>query len=427
MITPNNPPKWLLGDPEIGIEPRKFNTKVIHGWRGKAPIDELEGWVDNPRIDIPVENWKEEHAGRDPSNEELLDIMMEVSEGRRAGNEEKDEEADTRRSRRNQLLQLAENIRLNGIRIPLVVTYDKRILDGNRRYFANLYLYNSTDDEDERELYSELPVWTLPKGIKKKDEDRILTELNSINDCYVQWPYSVVAKRIYQDHKDGMSIDELARKYHDYTKTRIRNVIEASKASREFLEHHDDDVYAREIAYEKLIWFDELQRSNSNAMGEEGFRTTIYDRILDDRSPFSSHRDFKRLGEIYNNSEAWKALVNGDGKDALRQALYIVDRDRYEEKGDAQSKMARVNGILEALTAGPGFLQVQADTLADFHAAASRVPNPTMDVLAKMEMVTDVLNSLTSKEMAQLTAPFLRKLASVLERVKKQAESYREK
>lgn len=427
MITTGKAPNWLLEVPEPKIEPRKFNTKMILGWLGKAPITQLQGWTDNPRIDIPVENWKEEHAGRDPDNEDLLDIMMEVSEGRRAGNEEKDEDADNRRSRRNRLLQLAENIRLNGIRIPLVVTYDKRILDGNRRYFANLYLYNLTEDEDERELYSELPVWVLPKGISRKDEDRILTELNSINDCYVQWPYSVVAKRIYQDYKDGMSVDELARKYHDYTKDRIRNIIEASKVSREFLEYYDDDVYAREVAYDKLIWFDELRRSNANAMGQEAFRTTIYDLIMADNSPFSSHRDFKRLGEVYNNQEAWGVLVNGQGKEALRQALYIVDRDRYEEGGDAQSKMARINGMLKALTDGAGFLQVRADTLAEFHEAVVKVPNPKMDLAAKMEVVTNVLNSLTSKEVAQLTTPFVRKLASVLERVKKQAESYREK
>ena len=427
MMSLGTPPRWLLSSPKPKPESRMFNAKPFVGWIGRTSINTLVGWVDNPRIDIPVENWKDEHAGREPDNDELLDIMLDISVSDRPDDEEEDEEGiDSRRSRRNKLLELAESIRLNGIKVPLVVTYDKRIIDGNRRYFATLYLYSQSDDEDERERYSWLPVWVLPKGIRKNDEDRILTELNSINDCYVKWPYSVIAKRVYQDYKDGLSIEDLARKYHDWTKSRISTVIEACKVAEEFIEHHDDSIDARDLAYRKLIWFDELRRSNRRMMEKEPFRNAVYDLILAPNSPFSSHRDFRRLEEIFNNQEAWKALTSG-GREGIRQAQFIIDRDRFEKKGDVQSRINRINSMLKEIANGPGFGSVEPDVLAQFHELADRVPGISMEVEDKTKRAMQLLDGLTSKEVAQLPRPFLKRITSVLERVRKQAESYRDK
>jgi hypothetical protein len=105
----------MLPDPEPRPEPRWFNAKEFIVWEGRASLLDLEGWVDNPRIDIPVELFKEENLGREPNNEELLDIMLDLSAGERGGDEHDGDEdnADTRRSRKNKLLELAESIRLS--------------------------------------------------------------------------------------------------------------------------------------------------------------------------------------------------------------------------------------------------------------------------------------------------------------------------
>lgn len=429
MKTPDSKrPEWMLSEPEPRQELHKFNEEEIIGWQGRVSIDKLEGWVDNPRIDIPVELFKEEHRKREPNNDELLDIMIDVSVGDGASEDEDldEDNADTRRSRKNKLLELAESIRLNGIRVPLVVTHDRRILDGNRRYFANLYLYRSVESPKEKRNFETLPVWVLPKGIKPEMEDVVLTELNSINDCYVKWPYSVVAKRVYRDFVAGMPMRELRAKYHDKTESWLNTVVEASKLAQEFIDHHGDSPEAKEKAYRKLIWFDELRRSNKDALKKEEFRTTVFDLILDPASPFTSHAGFKRLAEIYENPEAWEILTTRQGKEALKQALFTVDRERYEGKTDVQSRMARVNKILQGIVEGPGFGLVETETLTEFHEFAEQVPGLRMDVSARAERLIGLLNGLTSKEIAQLPKGLIRKLGTVTQRVERQAKSYRE-
>ncbi len=425
MKVPGTQPKWLVRNPKPKLEPRMFNEKEFLGWSGRAMLEELNGWLDNPRIDTPVENWKDEHAGRVPQDDDLMNIMLDISvaDDRADNGEGSEDDIDSRRSRRNKLLELAESIRLNGIRVPLILTYDKRLLDGNRRYFAMRYLHDQSRSDDERETFGHVPVWVLPKSASKKDEDRVLTELNSINDCYVKWPYSVTAKRVYKDSMEGMSIDELARKYHDWTKNRIHNVIEASKLADEFVEHHGDSVDARDLTYRKLIWFDELRRSNKKSIEKEPFRKAIFDLMLDDNCPFSSHTNFKRLDEIYSNAEAWDILIKG-GKGAVRRAHFVVDRDQFEGQGDIQSRMQRINALLMEMVGTSGLKRLDPDLLIAFHALSDQVPFPR-NAQQKAERIGRILDGLTSSEISRLAQPFVRQLASTLERVKKQAASYK--
>jgi hypothetical protein len=303
------------------------------------------------------------------------------------------------------------------------LTYDKRIIDGNRRYFAMRYLYDQTQADDERETFSDFPVWVLPKSATKKDENRILTELNSINDCYVKWPYSVTAKRVYKDHMDGLSIDDLVRKYHDWTKNRIHNVIEAWKVADEFLDFHNESVEARDLAYRKLVWFDELRRSNKRAMEKEPFRKAIFELMLDDNCPFTSHHHFKRLDEIYSNPEAWDILTKG-GKSAVRRAQFVVDRDQFEGKGDVESRITRVNALLNEMVGTAGLKSVNPDLLIAFHLLADQVPFPR-NAPQKVERLVRILANLTSSEISRLPQPLIGQLGKALERVKKQAASYK--
>jgi hypothetical protein len=263
----------------------------------------------------------------------------------------------------------------------------------------------------------------LPKAATKKDEDRVLTELNSINDCYDKWPYSVTAKRVYKDHMEGMTIDELAQKYHDWTKTRIRNVIEASRLADQFIEHHSYSIEARDLAYRKLIWFDELRRSNQRSIGKEPFRQAIFDLMLDDNCPFSSHTNFKRLDEIYGNTEAWDILTNG-GKGAIRRAHFVIDRDQFEGEKDTRSRIQRINALLTEIVGTTGLRVLDSDLLIAFHALSDQVPFPR-NAAQKTERIVKILDSLTSSEISRLPQPLVGQLAKTLERVKKQAASYK--
>jgi hypothetical protein len=421
-------PAWMLTTPKSRPETRKFNKREYPGWSGQVSLFTLEGWEENPRLDIPVENFREEHAGRSPNNDELLEIMLDVSVNDRSNDDEDEEDENNgKHSRRNKLLELAESIRLNAIRQPLIMTHDGRIIDGNRRYYASLYLYRMTDDLEIRRNYEMLPAWVLPSAATADDEDHVLTELNAINDCYDKWRYSVIARRIYNDHSNGATIDQLVNKYYNYTRSRISTVIEASKVASDFIQHHEDSIESKDLAYRKLIWFDELRRSNGRAMDREDFRTAIYDLVLDPNTPFSKAADFKNLAAVYNNPDAWEVLLGKKGKEGLRQANYIVERDRYEGSSDTQARLERMSNTLKAILKGTGFGLVDGEVLAQFHEVVDQVPGRRMTAESRALQVADLLNGLTSQEMARLSDITLQSLANALERVTVQTAAYRDR
>jgi hypothetical protein len=417
-------PIWMESNPSPQLEERMFNGRKLLGYRGVALISKFQGWLDNPRTLVPVESFRQQRF-RDPNDDELLDIMLEISERDKANEENEDSEYETSK-RKNELLQLANNIRLNGIRTPLIVTFDTRILDGNRRYFASNYLLRQLDKDESRD-YQKLPVWVLLKSASREDEELILTELNSIDDCKVKWPYFVVAQRVYSDYVDrGMNIEELKQKYHDWTTSRIRTVIDASRVAHEFVEYHDDEVEAKDMAFRRLIWFDELRRSNSDAIKADEFKHTIFDLIMRSSSPFSKTKDFVGLQEIYNNPEAWEHLTTREGKEALRGARFVVERDRYEGNADAQSRVARLNSLLITLLADQQLYLVDESELAKFHELADQLPDPRRGAEANADRLIHALDELTSRVIAQLPQNVLEALGRTLSRIERQAGSFRE-
>src|SRR5579885_1142080 len=118
-------PEWIPFQRDVTRqEEREFNRKRYLGWFGYAKIHDLRAWVDNPRIGILVDKWKKTHPG-DPNNYELLDIMLEYSESANQPQDPNDDDSG-RKSTKNDLLELAENIQLNGIRHALIVTHEKK-------------------------------------------------------------------------------------------------------------------------------------------------------------------------------------------------------------------------------------------------------------------------------------------------------------
>src|SRR5688500_8859279 len=110
------PPAWMAQDPSPKLVEHRFHDKTMLVWEGEVALDKIAGWMGNPRTELRRDQFYESYA-RDPTNEETCELVLG------------DDDEQSLKIR-----ELAANIHKNGVRVPVVLTHDRRLLDGNRRY-----------------------------------------------------------------------------------------------------------------------------------------------------------------------------------------------------------------------------------------------------------------------------------------------------
>ena len=104
--------------------------------------------------------------------------------------------------------ELADSISMNGVRVPLIVLDNGKLLDGNRRYFACSYLYMEAKNMNAEipKVLEEIPVWVIKKSdINRKQEQKILAEANFVKDFKIAWSLDVKARVIYKFYSECIS------------------------------------------------------------------------------------------------------------------------------------------------------------------------------------------------------------------------------
>lgn len=94
--------------------------------------------------------------------------------------------------------KLAKSIEDNGVRVPLIILENGRLLDGNRRFFACSHIFHKTKPEDLKpRVLTSIPALIIKtEDINERIEQKILAEANFVDDFRVQWPLEVRAKVI---------------------------------------------------------------------------------------------------------------------------------------------------------------------------------------------------------------------------------------
>ena len=106
----NGRPDFVLQDAEFDIENRYFNGVSIALYRTTGDVSRIKGWVENPRIDMILNRWRNVNymsVDAFPDDEEMLQLML-------------DYDGDGTFSIRD----LGEDVKRNGVREPIVVTWD---------------------------------------------------------------------------------------------------------------------------------------------------------------------------------------------------------------------------------------------------------------------------------------------------------------
>jgi ParB-like chromosome segregation protein Spo0J len=315
-------PTILLKQPEPRITQKQFHGKKLLVWEGLIPIKDVKGWVGNPRLDLELKRFQDSHVGRQPDDEEVYSVMKNV--------------------RAFKLKELADDIRINGVRQSIVVTCGGKLLDGNRRYYASRLILDTTKNDDPaRSDFENIPAWVLDASCTEDDEDGILVQENFYPALKVEWPDYVKAQRIYQDLQSGDSAKAVAQRYN-WSPAKINETKRIMELITEFIvfatsapgDESDGlslpDIEAERIAAENYQFFNEAQKSFRHRLDTDiDFKQQFFKWIFEEK--FSSFAEVRIAEAAWDNEKARKLLMSNDPK-AGSKAKALIDYERNFEK-----------------------------------------------------------------------------------------------
>jgi hypothetical protein len=312
-------PSILEINPRASLTLKSFHGRRIQVWEGLANVTRINGWVDNPRLDLELKRFKNKNAGRGPNNKEILNIMVTVREFN--------------------IKTLADDIRDNGVRQPIIISKDGRLLDGNRRYFATLYLVSTTPADDPNlQDYIKVPVWVLHES-NPEDETRILVQENFYSSLKVEWGDYVKANRIYNDLQDGLSVVAVSQKY-GWGKPKVnetKKIMELIDEFKNFVTQPEpeglgmEELDAEQIAAEKYQFFNEAQKSFYASLSTNyDFKTQFFRQIAN--NTFSSFQEVRIAWDAWQDVQAKEILASGT-PGAAKKAKALLDYKNFHSTG----------------------------------------------------------------------------------------------
>src|SRR5690606_969337 len=152
-------PTFLLSNPEPQIKQRLYNGRKLVVWEGKVKVSSIEGWIDNPRIELAKRKLINKVGDRQLTQHEILDLMKNEPEVK--------------------LKHLLDDLLKNGLRDPLTLSCSGKLLDGNRRFFAIKYaLETMPATAPNRQDLESVYAYVLTKEATEEDEQNVLVEEN---------------------------------------------------------------------------------------------------------------------------------------------------------------------------------------------------------------------------------------------------------
>ncbi|WHX97955.1 hypothetical protein [Neobacillus sp. DY30] len=327
-----------------------FHEKEVPMFGGFVRTRDIKLWENNDRLDIHIHQFKNLN-GREPDDQELLDIML--SKMPLPGVTEKDE---------FKIMDLARSIANNGVRRPPIIDLDGTLLDGNRRVTSCYYILNSKEFTSEQKSRVEyIYVWQLTPHATDDDRRRVVVSMNFEKDHKIDWPEYVKASKIYEDWQAMLALEpyagsrrqneikrELSLQYAlgpdaRYVSRYIRMFEEAEEFEIFHIEDRERDEYeVKHKSSEYFQYFDELTKGSvrSTLDQDEVFRNLVYDLLFQDK--FTNWKQIRDLPKIANNEDARKLL---------REARAEGDVEEAQDKVVSACSVVQVAGK-EARTVG---------------------------------------------------------------------------
>lgn len=307
-----------MKSPEPTMRQRLYNGRKLMVWEGKVEISSIQGWVENPRIEIAKKNLISKIGDRELTQAEIFDLMKNDEEVR--------------------LKELRDDIIKNGLREPLTLSYDGKLLDGNRRFFALLYALEGRSSADpNRQDLEIVDVFVLDEGATNEDEQNVLVEENFSPSLKIEWPDYVKALKVIDANDAGMSVEEIAQKF-SWTKSKVSQTIRIHEIIIEFMTYattsndpNDEDksglglteLEAEAIVAKKYQQFNEAQKSFFQDLKTDfNFKIQFFEWVAEGK--FASFPEVRIAYRAWQDPEARAAILQSRPT-AAKEAKAIIE------------------------------------------------------------------------------------------------------
>ena len=378
----NEKPGFVLDDAGWQLETRYFNGIPIPLYRTEGDAIQIKGWVENPRVDMILNRWRNErhmsvHAI--PDDDEMLELMLNYDVGSFA------------------IEDLGEDVKQNGVREPIIVTWDGTLIDGNRRKFAVMWAlsHRGAATNEQQHRLGRIPMFVLPEGAPDAHKQSIIIQENYAESLKKEWPQVVTNGRIYRryqqlsnqypDEEDLAIRQRVQRGFPRFNTTEIRNRINTWLLIEEFRadyggEENEDDLEAKiNKSFQYFRQANDTYRTK-NVFSEPEFKELLFRGIQQELFP--SFASVRRLDELYRNPQATEIFLGGEG---LSGTGLRANFDRATAEAGREE--------------------------------ATR----NLTVERRLEAIIESIDSLTSVELARVPAILRSRLESTLERIIAQA------
>lgn len=300
------------------IKQRLYNGRKLIVWEGKVKIDSINGWVENPRIELAKKKLLSKVGNRELTQEEIFDLMKN--------------DPDVK------LKDLRDDLLKNGLREPLTLSYDGKLLDGNRRFFAIKYALETMEKSNpNRQDLEIVDAYVLSQDATAEDEQNVLVEENFSASLKLEWPDYVKATKIIDAASEGLDIEALSTKF-DWPKSKIRETIRINEIIQEYITYAtspvdpEDDMGggfgmsendAETSAAKNYQYFNEAQKSFFDPLKSDfDFKIQFFKWIHEGK--FSSFPEVRVAYNAWRHPEAKAALMQPEPT-AAKAAKAILD------------------------------------------------------------------------------------------------------
>jgi len=348
-------PTFLLDKPEPILRTRLYNGRRLQVWEGRAKMSEIKGWAENPRIDLAKRSLQQAVGTRVLQQDELYDLMKKDGEVK--------------------LAALRDDIMKNGLREPITLSFDGKLLDGNRRFFAVRYILDTLPATDpNRQDHETIDAYVLMDDATDDDEQRVLVEENFSPSLKIEWPDYVKASHVIKEHEAGVEISDIAKKFK-WPAGKVKETIRINQIINDFLiyatapEDQNDELggglglteqEAETLAAKNYQFFNEAQKSFYEPLQTDlEFKANFFKWMKQEK--FSSFPEVRIAYKAWKDPEV-KAIIAGNDPDAAKDAKSTLDyNSRVVRTGEEAA--GRIDAFIKFLK---GMRAEEIKTLPDY-------------------------------------------------------------